>query len=128
LYERSIHQLDLCILAYQLYAQTLLWPMDPFSEEMARKRTHRRETFMAEKRRRFEERRVPSHLDPILTDPARIDPHHAALFKPESTWTRRQRKAGMTYWRPTPRPTPSPPEGGAARVGRDPPRPHLRAS
>jgi hypothetical protein len=34
MYDRAVHQLDLCVLAYHLHAQALRWPMDRFSEEM----------------------------------------------------------------------------------------------
>lgn len=87
-YDERLYHLDLCILAYQLYTQTLLWPMDPYSEQMARPWTNRRDAFLARARRRFAERRVPSHLDPILTDLRRLGPLHPCLMKPErlGTW------------------------------------------
>jgi hypothetical protein len=34
MYYDEIYLLDLCILAYQLHAQTLIWPMDPYYEQM----------------------------------------------------------------------------------------------
>ncbi len=34
-YHPLVHHLDLSILAYKLYAQTLVWPIDPYYEEMA---------------------------------------------------------------------------------------------
>jgi len=82
-YEQSVYQLDLCILSYQLYTQTLLWPMDPYSEQMARKWTSRRDTFLGRARRRFAERQVPTHLDPILTDLRRLGPVRPCFVKPE---------------------------------------------
>ncbi len=30
----AVYLLDLCILAYQLHSQTLLWPLDPYAEQM----------------------------------------------------------------------------------------------
>src|SRR4051794_6454812 len=30
-----VRLLDLCIFSYQLYAQTLYWPMDPYYEELS---------------------------------------------------------------------------------------------
>ena len=73
-YDERLYHLDLCILSYQLYTQSLLWPMDPYSEQMARPWTNRRDAFLARARRRFAERRVPGHLDPILTDLRRLGP------------------------------------------------------
>ncbi len=87
-YDERLYDLDLCILSYQLYAQTLLWPMDPYSEQMARPWTSRRDAFLARARRRFAERRVPGHLDPILTDLRRLGPLRPCFMKPErlGTW------------------------------------------
>lgn len=83
MYEQSIYQLDLCLLSYQLHTQTLLWPMDPYSEQMARKWTRRRDAFLGRARKRFAERRVPNHLDPILTDLRRLGPVRPCFVKPE---------------------------------------------
>lgn len=33
-YEELVYLLDLCIFSYQLHAQTLIWPMDPYYEQM----------------------------------------------------------------------------------------------
>ena len=33
-YHPLVYHLDLCILAYQLYGQTLVWPFDPYYEEL----------------------------------------------------------------------------------------------
>ncbi|HMQ25266.1 MAG TPA: hypothetical protein PKA98_04720, partial [Acidimicrobiales bacterium] len=87
-YDERLYDLDLCILSYQLYAQTLLWPMDPYSEQMARPWTSRRDAFLARARRRFAERRVPGPLDPILTDLRRLGPLRPCFMKPErlGTW------------------------------------------
>ncbi|MBL8774337.1 MAG: hypothetical protein JNK12_00335 [Acidimicrobiales bacterium] len=87
-YDESVYHLDLCILAYQLYTQTLLWPMDPYSEQMARPWTSRRDAFLGRARKRFAERRVPAHLDPILTDLRRLGPVRPCFVKPErlGTW------------------------------------------
>jgi len=87
-YDERLYHLDLCILSYQLYTQSLLWPMDPYSEQMARPWTNRRDAFLARARRRFAERRVPGHLDPILTDLRRLGPLRPCFMKPErlGTW------------------------------------------
>jgi hypothetical protein len=34
-YHPVVYHLDLCALSYQLYAQTLVWPFDPYYEEMS---------------------------------------------------------------------------------------------
>lgn len=97
MYNELLYHLDLCILAYHLYHQTLIWPMDPFYEQQAFKGTNRRENFMAMLRQgpqvlvqqRMEE--IPSTyrgpgnfinpswsvnpgLDPIITDYTRLNP------------------------------------------------------
>jgi hypothetical protein len=41
--------LDLCVLAYQLHAQTLIWPMDPYAEQMQAQRAKGRKIPAAEK-------------------------------------------------------------------------------
>jgi hypothetical protein len=43
MYDRAVHQLDLCVLAYHLHAQALRWPMDRFSEEMVARHTSPRD-------------------------------------------------------------------------------------
>lgn len=97
-YDESVYHLDLCILAYQLYTQTLLWPMDPYSEQMARPWTSRRDAFLGRARKRFAERRVPAHLDPILTDLRRLGPVHPCFVKPErlGTWEAFDAPAAIT--------------------------------
>ena len=97
-YDESIYHLDLCILAYQLYTQTLLWPMDPYSEQMARPWTSRRDAFLGRASKRFAERRVPAHLDPILTDLRRLGPVHPCFVKPErlGTWEAFDAPAAIT--------------------------------
>jgi hypothetical protein len=57
MYDETIYLLDLCILSYQLHAQTLIWPMDPYYEQMinneadpAAARRTRRNKFMDEVR------------------------------------------------------------------------------
>jgi hypothetical protein len=38
MYDPWIFELDLCILAYQLHSQTLIWPMDPYYEQYKEER------------------------------------------------------------------------------------------
>lgn len=53
MYDELVYLLDLCILSYHLHSQTLIWPMDPYYEQMGEpllpkaKRT-RRKKFMTE--------------------------------------------------------------------------------
>jgi hypothetical protein len=42
---KSVYLLDLCIFAYQLHSQTLLWPMDPYYEQMEKISGQERRTF-----------------------------------------------------------------------------------
>ena len=39
-YKSILYHLDLSILAYHLFAQTLIWPWDPFYEQMRNKKTY----------------------------------------------------------------------------------------
>ncbi len=47
MYNEILYHLDLCILSYHLHAQTLIWPNDPYMEQVATSTTQRRENFMA---------------------------------------------------------------------------------
>lgn len=40
-------QIDLCTLAYQIYHQSVIWPLDPWYEFLSHKGSQRRELFMA---------------------------------------------------------------------------------
>ncbi len=86
-YSPNIYHLDLCVLAYHLYNQTLIFPMDPWHERLRGTLTpRRRDLFMAETHRFFKDRdgyRGPGStrgwttndkLDPIISDYRRIDP------------------------------------------------------
>jgi hypothetical protein len=57
MYEEFVYLLDLCILSYQLHAQTLIWPMDPYYEELIYyaegELTERRSKFMEAVRHKF---------------------------------------------------------------------------
>src|SRR5436190_11072502 len=46
-YHPLVVELDLAILAYQLHAQSLVWPIDPYFEEHAGGRGTSRDTMMA---------------------------------------------------------------------------------
>lgn len=47
MYVDYIFHLDLCILAYQLYNQTLIFPLDPWYERLTRAGASRRDNFLA---------------------------------------------------------------------------------
>lgn len=94
MYNELVYHLDLCILSYHLYTQTLIWPIDPYYEQMARKGTDRRDNFMAKVRSnpprvilRSNPPRViyscPEHLDPIVSDYQRINPWKPCFVSPE---------------------------------------------
>ena len=97
-YDESVYHLDLCILAYRLHTRTLLWPVDRYGERVAGRRTSRRDAFLGRARKRFAERRVPAHLDPILTDLRRLGPVHPCFVKPErlGTWEAFDAPAAIT--------------------------------
>ncbi len=76
----DVFALDLSVLAYQVYNQSLLWPLDPYYEEWARPGSSRRDNLMAlthefavgksQLRGPGSTRGWPTNtqLDPILTD------------------------------------------------------------
>jgi hypothetical protein len=106
-----VHLLDLCILSYQLHNQTLIWPMDPYYEQMHSPtgRKLRRANFMAKvhelnhaKLKAFSlgthgplgDHRIPQAsnrgLDPIISDYTQIDPMRPSAVRPlreEEKWT-----------------------------------------
>lgn len=81
MYNPFVYHLDLCTLAYQLYGQTLVWPMDPYYEQMARTRSNRRDNFMSKVR--IDHTDIPPHLDPIVYDFNRINPWVPGVTRPE---------------------------------------------
>ncbi len=93
----DVFAFDLCGLAYQLYNQSLIWPLDPFYEEWARPGASRRDNVMASVHdavkntpwlrgpgatRGWETNR---DLDPILADYRRIDPTRPVLTNDGTT-------------------------------------------
>lgn len=102
-----IYHLDLCILSYQLYTQTLVWPMDPYYEQMDKK-DERRENFMDAVRQSAPDPdglpRCPDHLDPIRYRYKQINPHRPCFALPETgewilynTPAEITRRIGKTY-------------------------------
>lgn len=98
----DVYLLDLCIFSYHLHAQTLIWPMDPYYEQMVQSLGDRRERFMAEVRRKTANRSDlhgpgscqgnqssgwPSNntLEPIISKYTRIYPWHPSFTRPTGT-------------------------------------------
>jgi len=52
MYEENVYLLDLCILSYHLHAQTLIWPFDPYYEQMIVKKIGNKEVTGKESRER----------------------------------------------------------------------------
>ena len=87
----DLYAFDLCVLAYQLYNQSLVWPLDPFYEEWARPGSDRRNNTMSfvhgavdgnvRLRGPGSTRGWPTNtdLDPILTNYQRVDPARAVI-------------------------------------------------
>ena len=46
-YQPLVHDLDLCVLSYQVYNQTLRWPLDPWYERWSRLGSSRRDNMIA---------------------------------------------------------------------------------
>ena len=99
-YHPLIYHLDLSILSYKLYAQTLVWPFDPYYEEIE----PRRDAYMARVREWGDARgpandldayRGPGSLggfpenknhDPILFRYGGVNPWASALSAPQDSW------------------------------------------
>lgn len=114
MYEKNVYLLDLCIFAYHLHAQTLIWPMDPYYEQMAKGKKDYRSQFMARVRQYFTSPRtdelipngqvLPTHiyrgpgsvkpqnwgwkensrLEPIISDYHQIYPWRPGFTRPTS--------------------------------------------
>jgi hypothetical protein len=88
--------LDLCTLAYQLYHQSLVWPLDPFYEFVARLMSDRRDTLMARvhahsKKQRGEHYAGPASLRGLGESNTTLDPvltHYGRLAPRLPAWTR----------------------------------------
>lgn len=103
MYHELVFHLDLCILSYQQYAQTLIWPFDPYYERMALVGASRRETFMAGVRAHFtnglgnglyygpgpafDVAWAPNNvLDPIMARYDKLYPWNPGFTRAEKTW------------------------------------------
>lgn len=109
-YHPLVYELDLAILAYQVHAQSMVWPIDPYYEEQAGARGTSRDTLMALVRGWAARRGAtqvaaaagldayrgpgvlaglpdnPTH-DPIIYDYARIHPWSHAISNNDEQWT-----------------------------------------
>jgi hypothetical protein len=104
MYDEYVYLLDLCTFSYQLHAQTLVWPVDPYYEQWRESKVSvggdqnaRREAFMAELRKTLDHGKVidwrgpgvcsgkPTNvlLDPIISDYRRINPWRASFTRPD---------------------------------------------
>ncbi|QTA81215.1 Uncharacterized protein dnl_35460 [Desulfonema limicola] len=93
--------IDLCILAYQLYHQSVIWPLDPWYERLARKSSNRRDNFMAkiyESAQIFSNNegysgpgivrgwRTNTNLDPVITNYKQLNPRLPAFSRDASNF------------------------------------------
>lgn len=107
-YNPVVFELDLAILAYQLHAQSMVWPIDPFYEEHAGPRGTSRDTLISFIRA-WSERRgatqvatgsgmyrgpgvlagLPDNptLDPIVYDYSRLHPWSDGVSNNDGRWT-----------------------------------------
>jgi len=95
MYHELMYHLDLCILAYHQYTQSLVWPFDPYYERLALKGSSRRENFMTQVRALFLGNNayhgpgnthgwaVNNALDPIVGRYDRLHPWRVAFCSPE---------------------------------------------
>ncbi len=105
-YDPLVYHLDLSILAYQIYGQSLVWPYDPYYEEMAGRRDDVMQNVRDWATKKGREQtatnaglnsiRGPGVLggfadnathDPILYNYSRIDPWNNALTNANGKWT-----------------------------------------
>lgn len=96
MYHELVYHLDLCILSYQLYTQSLVWPLDPYYEHSARVKSQRRESFIRDVRARVANHnsyRGPGEAtgwqgndehDPIVYCYEYIHPWRPAIANPEA--------------------------------------------
>jgi pimeloyl-ACP methyl ester carboxylesterase len=80
MYNELVYHLDLCTLAYQLHAQTIAWPLDPYYEELSSGLASKRNAFMAALRQT--DLAYQTRLDPVKYAYADINPTRPAIVKP----------------------------------------------
>lgn len=112
MYHPLVYHLDLCTLAYHFYHQSLVWPLDPYYEHMARKNSNRRTNFMqsvhawchndSEGRKDYygpgSTLKAPCNksLDPILTQYTNFNPWVPSIVSPEGKYLLLQPPAQIT--------------------------------
>ncbi|OGT64505.1 MAG: hypothetical protein A3J38_02975 [Gammaproteobacteria bacterium RIFCSPHIGHO2_12_FULL_45_9] len=73
--------LDCCVLAYQIFAQSTFWKIDPFTETL-QNNTYRRELFEHLKsKERTGESLGPAHLDPLYQYYEYVDPRVGVFYR-----------------------------------------------
>tara|TARA_R110002126_G_scaffold164211_3_gene312083 strand:+ start:1463 stop:3196 length:1734 start_codon:yes stop_codon:yes gene_type:complete len=107
-YDPLVYHLDLAILAYQIYGQSLIWPFDPYYEERSNRDNDRKKmmakvkswatqqgVFQSDKNLGLDGYRGPGSLngfanntthDPIIYDYSLIDPWNDAITNAEGKW------------------------------------------
>ena len=104
LYVKAVYLLDLCILSYQLHSQTLIWPMDPYYEQLSEKSEGLRVQFMTDVANQFAGAQLQgtgryhgradffgagngwnpnTRLDPLVSEYGRINPWRPSFTRPE---------------------------------------------
>ncbi|MBO3457952.1 lipase family protein [Aetokthonos hydrillicola Thurmond2011] len=94
MYEEIIYLLDLCIFSYHLHAQTLIWPMDPYYEELlyysnrgsAPEVTARRKNFMDGVRSNFKAPNTNETVPPGQNLPSHIYRGPGSLYGENNGW------------------------------------------
>lgn len=93
----EVLNIDLCLLSYQLYHQSVIWPLDPWYEYLARKFSDRRDNFMDAVHKWVEAEPAPAYLgptalrpqwgrsntalDPVITYPLNLNPRLPAFTR-----------------------------------------------
>lgn len=90
MYHELVYHLDLCILSYHLYTQTLIWPMDPYYEQIDKGSVGGRDTFMKSVRSIDYPLHppYPPDIDPVVSDYRGISPWSPCFVKalPTEPW------------------------------------------
>lgn len=101
-YHPLLYQLDLCVLSYQLYGQTLIWPFDPYYESapnrkkmLAKAQAWAVDASAVATGPELERLRGPGVLsgfggsakhDPIIYRYSMVDPRRSCLNRPTDQW------------------------------------------
>jgi hypothetical protein len=96
MYHQLVHLLDLCTFSYQLHSQTLIWPMDPYYDQLSGDSEGLRNSFMAKVHQvatpaKYAKFRGPGSingwtsnpgLDPVISDYSQINPWRPSVTRP----------------------------------------------